>query len=89
MFFTIILIIFSLILLFFGVFFMIWWKKYGKPMFFILKDLKNVQNTSNNLNNLTNMEKFYQNMNKYGGQMGDFDQKLKNITEKFNKNGKK
>jgi len=89
MLFTIVLLIFSLILLFFGVFFIIWRKKYGKPMFFILKDLKNVQNTSNNLNNLTNMEKFYQNMNKYGGQMGDFDQKLKNITKKFNKNGKK
>jgi hypothetical protein len=31
------------------------------------------------------MEKFYQNMNNYGGQISNFDEKLKNITKKFNK----
>ena len=92
MFFTVVLLIFSLIILFFGVFFMFWWKKYGKELFFILKNLNTTQNTSNftnNLNNLSNLEKFYQNMDRYGGQMGNITQKFDNLKEKITKNTKK
>jgi hypothetical protein len=34
---------------------------------------------------LANMEKFYQNMSKYGGQLGNFDKNLENISKKINK----
>ena len=56
MFFTIVLLFFTLVLLFLGIIFIIWWKKYGKTLFFMLKDLRNSQNMVNNLNNLTNFD---------------------------------
>ena len=68
------LIFFGSVLLFMTIMFIIWWKKYGKTLFLMLKDLKNSQNMVNNLNNLTNFEDFYRNMSNFGGQMGDFGQ---------------
>ena len=79
MFFTIVLLFFTLVLLFLGIIFIIWWKKYGKTLFFMLKDLKNGHNLTKNLNNLTNFEEFYQNMSNFGGQTGNFEHKMTNI----------
>lgn len=89
MFFTIVLLFFTIVLLFLGVFFIIWWKKYGKTLFFMLKDLGNGQNLNKNLNNLTNFEEFYKNITNFGGQVGNFEHKMTNIIKKMDKNRKK
>ena len=89
MFFTIVLLIFSVILLFSVVILIIWWKKYGKSMFLLLDNLKNIQNPSQNLNNLNNLTDFYQKMGNFGGQMADFDPNFMDFIQKNIKKGKK
>lgn len=89
------LLVFSIIILFTTILFMIWWKKYGKSLFSTLKDLKNMQNPSNfgqNLNDLSNLEDFYKNIGNFGGQMGnfggkmtDFNQRMSNFAKKMTK----
>ena len=82
------LLIFSIIILFTTILFIYWWKKYGKSLFSTLKDLKNMQNPSNftkNLNNLGNLENFYKNMGSFGGQIGNFNQRMGEIAKKITK----
>lgn len=82
------LLVFSISILFFTILMIIWWKKYGKSLFSTLKDLKNMQNPSNftqNLNNLGNLEDFYKNINNFGGQMGNFSQRMNEIRKKMGK----
>ena len=82
------LLVFSVIILFTTILFVIWWKKYGKSLFSTLKDLKNIQNPSNfteNLNNLGNLEDFYKNIGNFGGQMDDFNKRMSEIAKKMTK----
>ena len=82
------LLVFSIIILFTTVLFIIWWKKYGKTLFSTLKNLKNMQNPSNftkNLNNIGNLEDFYKNMGNFGGQMSNFNQRMSEIAKKIRK----
>ena len=56
------LLVFSIIILFTTVLFIIWWKKYGKTLFSTLKNLKNMQNPSDftkKLNNLGNLQEYW------------------------------
>jgi type II secretory pathway component PulF len=82
------LLIFGISILFFTILMIIWWKKYGKPLFSILKDLNNTQNPTNfmeNIGNLGNLEDFYKNMGNFGGQMGNFNQRMNEIAKKMTK----
>jgi len=82
------LLIFGISILFFTVLMVIWWKKYGKSLFFTLKDLKNSQNPQNfmkSMGNLPNIEDFYKNMGNFGGQMGNFNQRMSEIAKKMTK----
>ena len=82
------LLVFSIIILFTTVLFIIWWKKYGKTLFSTLKNLKNMQNPSDftkNLNNLGNLEDFYKNIGNFGGQIGNFNQRMSEIAKKISK----
>ena len=86
------LLVFSIIILFTTILFMIWWKKYGKSLFSSLKDLKNMQNPSNfnqNLGNLGNLEDFYQNIGNFGGQMGNIKENMVKFNERMSEIGKK
>lgn len=89
MFLSIILLIFSIILLFFGVFFVIWWKNYGKSIYFMLKNVSKHQKTPFDLKNLENLEQFHRNMSNFGGQSAYFDPKIKEILNKMGKKGSK
>jgi len=82
------LLVFGISILFFTILMLIWWKKYGKDLFSTLKDLKNMQNPSNftkNLNNLGNLEDFYKNIGNFGGQIGNFNQRMGEIAKKITK----
>ena len=86
------LLVFSIIILFTTMLFIIWWKIYGKTLFSALKDLKNMQNPSNftkNLNNIGNLEDFYKNMGNFGGQMGNFEGKMSNFNQRMSEIAKK
>jgi len=86
------LLVFSIIILFTTILFIIWWKKYGKSLFSTLKDLKNMQNPSNftqNLGNLGGLENFYQNIGNFGGQMGNIQENMTKFNEIMSKMGKK
>ena len=86
------LLVFSIIILFTTILFIIWWKKYGKALFLTLKELKNMQNPSNftqNLENLSNLEDFYQNINNFGGQMGNIRENMIKFNERMSEIGKK
>jgi hypothetical protein len=74
MFFTFVLLFFTLVFLFLGIYFIIWWKKYGKLLFFTLKNLKNTQNL-HNLHNINSFER----------KMGNFNQKINEIVKKIGK----
>jgi hypothetical protein len=80
------LLIFGISILFFTILMIIWWKKYGKPLFSILKNLNNTQNPTNfmeNIGNLGNLEDFYKNMGNFGGQMGNFGDKMGNFSQRM------
>jgi len=82
------LLVFSIIILFTTVLFIIWWKKYGKSLFSTLKDLKNMQNPSNftkNLNNIGNLEDFYKNIGNFENKMSNFNQRMSEIAKKIRK----
>ena len=82
------LLVFSVIILFTTILFIIWWKKYGKSLFNTLQDLKNMQNPSNfnqNLKTLSSLEDFYHNIGNFGGQMGDFNQRMSDFAKKMTK----
>jgi len=86
------LLIFGISILFFTILMIIWWKKYGKPLFSILKNLNNTQISTNfmeYIGNLGNLEDFYKNMNGFGGQMGNFGVKIGNFNQRMNEIAKK
>jgi len=77
------LLVFSIIILFSTILFVIWWKKYGKSLFSTLKNMQNPQNFIKNMGNLGNLEDFYKNMGNFGGQMGGFNNKIINLNQKM------
>ena len=74
MFFTIVLCVFTLVLIIFGVCLYIWWKKFGKSFFEMAKNLTNMNKTMFNPNNMGNM-----------GNMKDINQQMKIIQDFFKK----
>jgi uncharacterized protein YoxC len=74
MFFTIVLCVFTLVLIVFGVGLYIWWKKFGKSFFEMAKNLTNMNKTMFNPKNMGNM-----------GNMGDITQQMKIIQDFFKK----
>ena len=74
MFFTIVLCVFILVLIVFGVGLYIWWKKFGKSFFEMAKNLTNMNKTMFNPNNMGNM-----------GNMKDINQQMKIIQDFFKK----
>ena len=74
MFFTIVLCVFTLVLIVFGVGLFIWWKKFGKSFFEMAKNLTNMNKTMFNPNNMGNM-----------GNMKDINQQMKIIQDFFKK----
>ena len=74
MFFTIVLCVFTLVLIIFGVCLYIWWKKFGKSFFDMAKNLTNMNKTMFNPNNMGNM-----------GNMKDINQQMKIIQDFFKK----
>jgi uncharacterized protein YoxC len=71
MFFTIVLCVFTLVLIVFGVGLYIWWKKFGKSFFEMAKNLTNMNKTMFNPKNM--------------GNMGDINQQMKIIQDFFKK----
>jgi hypothetical protein len=47
--------------------------------------MQNPSNFTENLNNLGNLEDFYKNMGSFGGQMGNFNQRMSEIAKKITK----
>lgn len=74
MFFTVVLCVFTLILIVFGVGLYIWWKKFGKSFFEMAKNLTNMNKTMFNPNNMGNM-----------GNIKDINQQMKIIQDFFKK----
>ena len=74
MFFTIVLCVFTLVLIVFGVGLFILWKKFGKSFFEMAKNLTNMNKTMFNPKNMGNM-----------GNMGDINQQMKIIQDFFKK----
>jgi hypothetical protein len=74
MFFTVVLCVFTLVLIVFGVGLFIWWKKFGKSFFEMAKNLTNMNKTMFNPNNMGNM-----------GNMKDINQQMKIIQDFFKK----
>ena len=86
------LLVFSIVILFTTILFIIWWKKYGKSLFSTLKDLKKMQNPSNfieNMGNLGNLEDFYKNIGSFGGQTGNINQNMTEFSQRMSKIAKK
>jgi len=63
---TIVLIIFILVFGTMGVFLYIWWKKFGKPLFKMVKNLQNLQNNASGMPKLPNMSDLQQQMKAFG-----------------------
>lgn len=80
------LLIFSITIIFFTIISIYWWKKYGKPLFLMLKDLKNTTNQSNLMGDLSNLEDFYRNMGNFGGQIGNFSARMDKLYKNLPKN---
>jgi uncharacterized protein YoxC len=80
------LLIFSVSILFFTIISIIWWKKYGKTLFFMLKDLKNTTNQENFLKNTPNFNEMIQKMSEFGVPMGDFTSRMDKIYKNWSKN---
>jgi hypothetical protein len=74
MFLTIILCVFTLVLILFGIGLYIWWKKFGKSFFDMAKNLNNMNKTMFNPKNMGNMPN-----------MGDIQQQMKIIQDFFKK----
>ena len=74
MFFTVVLCVFTLVLIVFGVGLYIWWKKFGKSFFEMAKNLTNMNKTMFNPNNMGNM-----------GNMKDINKQMKIIQDFFKK----
>ena len=70
MFFTIVLCVFTLVLIVFGVGLFVWWKKFGKSFFDMAKNLNSMNKTTFNPKNMGNM-----------GNMGDINQQMKIIQD--------
>ena len=71
MFFTVVLCVFTLVLIVFGVGLYIWWKKFGRSFFEMSKNLTNMNKTMFNPKNM--------------GNMGDITQQMKIIQDFFKK----
>jgi hypothetical protein len=74
MFFTVVLCVFTLVLIVFGVGLYIWWKKFGKLFFDMVKTLISMNKTMFNPKNMGNM-----------GNMVDINQQMKTIQDFFKK----
>ena len=67
MFFTIVLTVFTIVMIAFGVGVIIWWRKFGKSFFDMAKNLNKMNKTMFNPNGM--------------GNMGDINQQMKIIQE--------
>ena len=67
MFFTIVLTVFTIVMIAFGVGIIIWWRKFGKSFFDMAKNLNKMNKTMFNPNNM--------------GNMGDINQQMKIIQD--------
>ena len=67
MFFTVVLTVFTIVMIAFGVGIIIWWRKFGKSFFDMAKNLNKMNKTMFNPNNM--------------GNMGDINQQMKIIQD--------
>lgn len=82
------LLVFSITILITIILFVIWWKKYGKDLFLMFKNLKNIKNTLINTKNNKNqqyIDKFYNKLGNFGGKIGNINQKMYEFTKKITK----
>ena len=62
MFFTIVLTVFTVVMIAFGVGVIIWWRKFGKSFFDMAKNLNKMNKSMFNPNNLGKMDNFTEQM---------------------------